>query len=89
MTAFIVAGYCLVGLFVARKVYSAMRAKEIRQWCASQHFQRVTAPVARAREIARCPKCGREVRDEWQFCMRCGATINAQRSDGTEDEVAR
>lgn len=31
MIAFFVTAYCLIGLLVARKVYSAMRAKEIRQ----------------------------------------------------------
>lgn len=53
--------------------FSAVRVKEIRNWCASNEFQilkrRLDSPML---NMYTCPGCGAEIDETWAFCRYCG-----------------
>ncbi len=53
--------------------FPAVRAREIRDWCKTEHFQRIVKGMSAEGVQVRCPTCGTSVSTNWKFCPRCGA----------------
>lgn len=49
--------------------FVAVRVREMLQWTATQDFLHLLE------SHPTCPRCGREVGDDWHFCQHCGARL--------------
>lgn len=70
----------LIGLqaMQATHPFPAVRAREIRKWCATDEFQRCLDVLEGKAASSTCPSCGAEVRSEWKFCKGCGTAVKAE-----------
>jgi Zn-dependent protease with chaperone function len=59
----------------------AVRTREIRNWCASEHYLRLRTAMQRTpNAYGKCPQCGRPQALGWKFCSYCGAGFDATKS---------
>lgn len=54
--------------------FLSVRAREISQWAATEHFQRVVRAIAESK-WPKCAQCGRATDPTWKFCNFCGASV--------------
>lgn len=55
--------------------FSAVRVREILKWGQSPQYRRLAESLKAAASGKRCPHCGREVCEEWNFCKHCGTKL--------------
>jgi hypothetical protein len=56
--------------------FLAVRTREIREWGATDQFQRLVQAIAEQKG-PKCAKCGRAMDPKWKFCNYCGAGVTA------------
>ena len=61
--------------------FLAVRAAEIRDWCNTDTFTKITAWVNSGEQSfaggnIHCPKCGAAAGADWAFCKKCGSSLN-------------
>jgi len=61
-----------IAILDAEHPFLAVRTREITQWCASEHFQRLLQAIAEAEAAPKCPGCSKPVKENWRFCGYCG-----------------
>jgi Zn-dependent protease with chaperone function len=54
--------------------FLAVRAREIKQWGATEQFQQLVQAIA-AQKGPKCSRCGRAMDPKWKFCNFCGAGV--------------
>lgn len=53
----------------------ALRTREILDWCAGEHFQRLQAGVDASRPPGYCALCGHPIEVHWKHCGHCGTAL--------------
>lgn len=63
--------------------FLSVRALEVREWCGSDSFKNIMdyKYEQKPRLVIRkgiCPGCGRETKEEWEFCRFCGRRLRGK-----------
>lgn len=55
--------------------FLSVRTREIRKWCATDHFTRLAEALRSSSSPRLCPACAQPVRSEARFCPSCGSPL--------------